>query len=43
MKRGFSVDIIVITKDRLNDNVIKEMLRHKKVLYDGLSVFKKTD
>jgi hypothetical protein len=43
MKRGFSADIIVITKDRLNDNVIKEMLRYKKVLYDGLGVFKKTD
>ncbi len=43
MKRGFPADIIVITKDRLNDNVIKEMLRYKKVLYDGLGVFKKTD
>ncbi len=39
MKRGFSADIIVITPDKLNDGVIKEMLKYKKVLYDGLGLF----
>jgi hypothetical protein len=41
MKRGFSADIIVITPDKLNNKIIETMLKYKKVLYDGLGVFKK--
>jgi predicted nucleotidyltransferase len=41
MKRGFSADIIVITPDKLNNKIIETMLKYKKVLYDGLEVFKK--
>jgi predicted nucleotidyltransferase len=40
MKRGFSADIIVITPDKLNNKIIETMLKYKKVLYDGLEVFK---
>jgi len=40
MKRGFSADIIVITPDKLNNKIIETMLKYKKVLYDGLGVFK---
>jgi hypothetical protein len=40
MKRGFSTDIIVVTPDKLELGDVKEMLKHKKVLYDGLGVFK---
>jgi hypothetical protein len=40
MKRGFSADIIVVTPDKLELGDVKEMLKHKKVLYDGLGVFK---
>jgi predicted nucleotidyltransferase len=41
MKRGFLADIIVITPDKLNNKIIETMLKYKKVLYDGLGVFKK--
>jgi predicted nucleotidyltransferase len=40
MKRGFSADIIVITPNKLNNIIIKSMLKDKKVLYDGLGVFR---
>jgi predicted nucleotidyltransferase len=40
MKRGFSADIIVITPSKLNNIIIKSMLKDKKVLYDGLGVFR---
>ncbi|BBG22909.1 nucleotidyltransferase domain-containing protein [Sulfuracidifex tepidarius] len=40
MKRGFSADILVLSVDKLEDPIIKKMLEHKKVLYDGLKIFK---
>ncbi len=39
MKRGFSADIIVVTPDKLQLGDVKEMLKHRKVLYDGLGLF----
>lgn len=39
MKRGFSADIIVVTPDKLELGDVKEILKHKKVVYDGLGVF----
>jgi Nucleotidyltransferase domain. len=39
MKRGFSADIIVVTPDKLQLGDVKEMLKHRKVFYDGLGLF----
>ena len=41
MKRGFSADIIVVTPDKLQLGDVKDMLKHRKVLYDGLGLFEK--
>ncbi len=40
MKKGFSADILVLSADKLEDPIIRKMLEYKKVLYDGLKIFK---
>ncbi|BDC18950.1 nucleotidyltransferase domain-containing protein [Acidianus sp. HS-5] len=40
LKRGFSADIIVLSKDELKDRIIEKMLEDKIVIYDGLGLFR---
>ncbi|MDT7901833.1 MAG: nucleotidyltransferase domain-containing protein [Acidianus sp.] len=40
LKRGFSADIIVLSKDELKDKIVEKMLEDKIVIYDGLGLFR---
>ncbi|MGC9105023.1 MAG: nucleotidyltransferase domain-containing protein [Thermoprotei archaeon] len=39
LKRGFPADIVVLTPKDLENSVIRQMLKDRKVLYDGLKLF----
>jgi len=36
--RGLSLDLVVLCASELDDPLVKQMLRDKKVLYDGLGL-----
>lgn len=39
LKKGFSADIIVFSKDELKEKIVEKMLENKVVIYDGLGLF----